>query len=241
MSLEQYSRNRYDRQRAACDVAFASNEWLPKVELVSLADKPDIAHYAAVGKQLYEGFAQHHLHGKTTSLPPTVIMHGFVMTGRGIGRCVEGYQHFYDNNPTATPEPSKAALEAALVNPQTVRFFTFIAQMRIEKNNKYEGPLRLLDDKALKDPSFRYDPGTAAFLPDEAIKQAAGKEATEWAAKQGFEQTATDKAPHVCPATKYIPAVWEMTVEACNQAGLLDVAEFCRPQVSSLPLDLTKL
>lgn len=241
MSLEKFLTNRYDRQRKACDEAYASNDWLPEIEPVKVLEEPRMADYTAIGQQLYRGFAEHHLKAEAPSLPPTIVRHGFTIEARGVGRCVEGYRYFHKANTSATPEPSKESLQTALLNPKTIRFFTFLAQMRLEKNNKYEGALRLLDDQPLREPSFRYDPEEGAFFPDGTIKKAAAENAMQWAKEQDLEETATDKAPHICPAIKYIPSTWEMTVAACGQAGLLDVAEFCRPQVSSLPLDLTKL
>jgi len=231
----------YDAQREACKGFFANTDWVKPAK--PRFNRGYVSEFSAVGLGIYKDFSAAHMEGKADALPWQEVSHGFKLTGRGIGRCVEGYREYCRLN---GQRPDRIDCKEALLNPRTVRLFTFVANMHAHNNKKYEEGLGLRYDTVGGEPRFFYQADKKAFEPNAYIMTKAAQAVTQDAASSGTGEMFVDAVPRVCPAKQFIPLVWGMTVEACDQAGLFAFDEMMSadgetPAFSSLPLDLTKI
>lgn len=139
--------------------------------------------------------------------------HGFMVAGRGIARCIGGYNWFYQDKDQAG---SLDECRQALLHPQTVRTFITIAKMSNEENRSYELWLGLKSVGSISRP-FEFTPTLPAFLPEESRMLYAQGEAEAY----GELVTASERPYRECPAIRYLPMIWSSHVEAAEQEGLL--------------------
>lgn len=187
---------------------------------LSYFDCDFIGPFDRLSRRLYETFVdlvKPHIESRPSDIEYhwRAILHGYEVAGRGIARCLDGYNKFYE----VVDEPgSLDECKQALVHPQTIRAFTQLAKMTNEENGAYELWLGLKNEATLSRGSFTFNPDLPAFSPDSKLFDTAHVEA-----EAERRDVANAGAPHrVCPALRYIPMIWTSNVEAAHQEGLLE-------------------
>lgn len=211
---------RYNETRAACAAVFDR-----------YTDNPKAVSMPTSGEGVFVDLALRHYdtwvgHAQPTELDSVHIggvQHGFEVCGRGMARCTEAYEGF-----TQDGDHSAKELHGALVNPTTVRFFTWLTSQGGPKAHNYEQWLGLKRTRSVNDGEFlvESDPQTGLyFAPNPQILKVAEDEFYRLQPRRGEVEEPQIPAHKVCSAKHYIPRVWRDLADAALEGKLLEAQQ----------------
>ncbi len=189
-----------------------------------------------IGMQQYANFRVQAEQTGNDSLPWADVEHGFIVVSSGILKCLYAYARCLRETPET--QHDKEQLKAALVNPRTITFFIKISSMSDIENREYEVLFNFRTGHSTEDlAEFNFDLAEGRFVPDAELEV----EAEEEAACRRYEliKKGIDGSEFgYCPATKFIPLFWRLTVDACDVEGMLEDA-YLIPDTCEQPSDRT--
>lgn len=225
-----------DHEADASAIADTVNAGLPTTDrkFDSPFDRSHPIHQ--IGMQQYANFRVQAEQTDHDSLPWADVEHGFIVISSGILKCLYAYAKYLRETPET--QHDKEQLKAALVNPRTIAFFVKISSMSDIENREYEVFFNFRTGHSTEyREEFNFDLAGNRFVPDTELET----EAEEEAACRRYEliKKGIDESEFgYCPATKFIPYFWKLTVDACDDEGMLEDACLI-PHTCEQPADRT--
>lgn len=156
-----------------------------------------------------------------TELPWGVIDHGFSVCATGITKCTFAYERYLAQSGLVG---STDDLLKALRSPKTIRFFTYIADMTNTENREYETYFNLRGNFGHEDyDEFVFDATSSCFVPEATLRRHADAAALSARVDLLSQQGVTQDMLGACPAIHLIPTVWNKTLDACIEEGLISI------------------